>query len=95
MYPQIISNELFQKVQAKASQYQYGTRSEKAIYLFKHKLKCGYCGKPISSECTITRKGEKINYYKCLGIKKYRNGCPKQTLRQEEIESFLMNAIIE
>ena len=37
---------------------------------------------------------EKDSYYKCLGIKKYRNGCQKETIRKEVLEKFLLNTII-
>lgn len=72
----------------------YGKRSVKTVYLFKNKLVCGYCGKPISAESGTTRLGKKINYYKCTGIKKYRNNCIKETIKQDILEEYLLNTII-
>lgn len=93
-YPQIIDKETFQTVQEKNKENHYGKYSIKTVYLFKNKLKCGYCGMPISAECARTRNGTKLNYYKCRGIKKYRNGCIKETIRQEVLEEFLLDTII-
>lgn len=94
LYPQIIDKETFQIVQEKNKENHYGKYSIKSVYLFKNKLKCGYCGNPISAECARTRNGTKLNYYKCRGVKKYRNGCVKETIRQEVLEEFLLNTII-
>ena len=74
--------------------FRSGKYSIKSVYLFKNKLKCGYCGNQISAECARTRNGTKLNYYKCRGVKKYRNGCVKETIRQEVLEEFLLNTII-
>jgi hypothetical protein len=50
---------------------------------------------PISAESGTKRNGEKANYYKCIGIKKYHNGCNKETIRQDVLEEFILNTIIE
>jgi len=93
MYPQIIDNETFNKVKARFKVDRYGTKSVKTIYLLRNKLVCGYCGKMVSAESGTTRLGKKINYYKCIGIKKYRNGCQKETIRQDILEEFILNSI--
>lgn len=94
LFPRIIDDDLFHKVQIKNKENHYGKYRIKTTYLFKNKLKCGYCGMPISAESGRTRKKAKLNYYKCLGIKKYHNGCRKETIRQEVLEEFLLDAII-
>lgn len=95
MYPRIIDDETFEKVRAKSKVNHYGKRSVKAVYLFRNKLICGYCGKPISAESGTARNGTKRNYYKCIGIKKYHNDCEKETIRQDILEQFLLDTIIE
>jgi len=95
MYPRIIDNETFEKVRSKTKVNHYGKRSVKTIYLLRNKLICGYCGKPISAETGTSRHGVKVNYYKCLGIKKYRNGCQKETMRKDILEQFILDTIIE
>lgn len=94
MFPRIIDDETFAKVKARSKVNHYGKRSVKTVYLFRNKLVCGYCGKPISAESGTTRLGKKINYYKCIGIKKYRNGCVKETIRQDILEEYVLNIII-
>ena len=95
MYPRIVDDETFEKVRSKTQVNHYGKRSVRAVYLFRNKLICGYCGKPISAESGTSKLGKKINYYKCIGIKKYRNGCIKETIRQDILEQFLLDTIIE
>ena len=94
MYPQIISQELFNKVKAKRRVNQLGKQSLKTVYLLRNKLVCGYCGKPISSECGRSKMGKKINYYKCTGRKKFHNNCIKKTVRQDVLEKFIVDLII-
>ena len=94
MFPRIIDDETFAKVKARSSVNHYGKRSVQTVYLLRNKLICGYCGKPISAESGTTRNGKKINYYKCSGIKKYRNGCIKETVRQEILEEYVLNILL-
>ena len=94
MFPRIIDDETFMKVKARSRVNHYGKRSVQTVYLLRNKLICGYCGKPISAESGTTRNGKKINYYKCSGIKKYRNGCIKETVRQEILEEYVLNILL-
>ena len=94
MYPRVIDQETFEKVKAKTKVNHYGKRSVQTIYLLRNKLVCGYCGKPISAETGTNGSGGKVNYYKCIGIKKYHNGCIKQTIRQDNLEEFILNIIL-
>ncbi len=95
MYPQIIDNELFEKVRKIVNANKYGKRSIKVVYLLRNKLKCGYCGRPISAETGTARNGEVIRYYKCLGRKKDRNGCNKAIIRKDELELIIVNNIVQ
>ena len=94
MYPQIVSNEVFEKVRSKSRVNHYGKRSVRLVYLLRNKLICGYCGNPISAESGTAKNGEKRNYYKGLGRKKFNNGCEKSTIRKETLESFVVDTII-
>ena len=64
MYPAIVSAEIYNIVRKKIDQNKYGKRSTETVYLLKHKLKCGYCGMPISAECGTASNGQKKHYYK-------------------------------
>lgn len=75
MYPQIVPVEIYEKVRQKTNQNKYGKRSVEVVYLLRNKLKCGYCGEPISAECGTTSQGKKRRYYKCLGKKRHTTNC--------------------
>ena len=94
MFPRIIDDETFAKVKARSKVNHYGKRSIQTVYLLKNKLVCGYCGKSISAESGTTKQGKQIHYYKCIGIKKYRNGCIKETIRQDILEEYILDILI-
>ena len=95
MYPQIISEELFNAVRKIAPTHKKGKRSLKTTYLLRHKLICGYCGRPISAETGTAKNGEVFRYYKCLGRKQDKNGCQKSVVRKECLEELVINAIVK
>ena len=95
MYPQIVSTEIYEKVRQKTNQNKYGKRSIEVVYLLRNKLKCGYCGEPISAECGTTSQGKKRRYYKCLGKKRHTTNCNKQTVRKEILGDLVIKILIE
>lgn len=94
MYPAIVPNEIYDKVRKKIDLNKYGKRSTELVYLLRHKLKCGYCGMPISAECGTAKDGSKRHYYKCLGRKR-NNGCTKSSVRKELFEGFVLDNILK
>ena len=95
IYRQLIPTDTYQKVREKAEKNKFGKRSVKTVYLLRHKVKCGYCGRPISAETGTARNGEEKRYYKCIGRKKDNNGCIKTQIPKEFLEEFVSNVIIE
>lgn len=95
MYPQIVPVEIYDKVRQKTNQNKYGKRSVEVVYLLRNKLKCGYCGEPISAECGTTSQGKKRRYYKCLGKKRHTTNCNKHTVRKEILEDLVIKILIE
>lgn len=95
MYPRIVSQEIYNKVRKKTSQNHYCKRSIEVVYLLRNKIKCGYCGEPISAECGTTSQGKKRRYYKCLGKKRHTTNCNKQTIRKEILEDLVIKILIE
>ena len=95
IYPQLIPTDIYQKVREKAEKNRFGKRSVKTVYLLRHKVKCGYCGRPISAETGTARNGEVKRYYKCIGRKKDNNGCIKTQIPKEFLEEFVSNVTIE
>ena len=94
MYPAIVPNEIYDKVRNKINLNRYGKRSVELVYLLRHKLKCGYCGMPISAESGTAKDGTKRHYYKCLGRKR-NNGCTKSSVRKEVFEEFVLDNILK
>lgn len=94
MYPQIVPTDIYENVRAKISENKYGKRSVEVVYLLRHKLKCGYCGQPISAETGTSKNGQVKRYYKCLGRKR-QNGCKKSMIGKEYLENLIISAIIE
>lgn len=95
IYPQLIPIDTYQKVREKAEKNKFGKRSIKTVYLLRHKVKCGYCGRPISAETGTARNGEVKRYYKYIGRKKDNNGCIKTQIPKDFLEEFVSNVIIE
>ncbi|MCI6947151.1 MAG: zinc ribbon domain-containing protein, partial [Clostridiales bacterium] len=94
MYPQIVPTDLFEVVRKKTEQNKYGSRSVEVVYLLRNKIKCGYCGSPISAECGTAKNGEKKRYYKCLG-RKDQSGCKKSQVRKEILEKYVLDNVCE
>lgn len=94
IYPQIVPQEIFESVRRKIAVNKYGSRSVEVVYMLRNKVKCGYCGSPISAECGTAKNGEKIRYYKCLG-RKHHNGCTKAQVRKETLEKYVIDNICE
>lgn len=63
IYPQIVPKELFDKIKRKLAKNKLGSRSVKETYLLRNKVKCGYCGHPISAECGTAKNGDVKRYY--------------------------------
>ena len=95
IYPRLLPQDLYESVRRKVESNKFGKRSVKTVYLLRNKVRCGYCGKPISAETGTARNGEIKRYYKCIGRKKYQNGCQKTQVPKEFLENFILNAIIE
>ncbi|MDE5765595.1 MAG: recombinase family protein [Clostridia bacterium] len=94
MYPQIVPTEIYEKVRAKINENQYGKRSVEVVYLLRHKLKCGYCGQPISAETGTSKNGQVKRYYKCLGRKR-QNGCQKSMIGKDYLENLIIATTID
>ena len=78
MYPQIIPEELYEKVRAISEKNKRGKRSIKTVYLLRDKMICGYCGMPVVAESNTGKKREPDRfYYKCKGRKRKLNDCRK------------------
>jgi DNA invertase Pin-like site-specific DNA recombinase len=94
IYPQIISEKLFNIVQKKIKENCYGTHKPDIVYLLKNKARCGYCGKQIQSYTGTSQTGTICRYYACVG-KKDKIKCSKTNIRKEIIESIIVDTTIK
>lgn len=90
--PQIISEELFDRVQARFERSKKAPAREKAKvnYLLTTKLYCGKCGVFMVGESGTSRTGDTHNYYKCSNVKR-KKGCDKKSVRKEMIENLVID----
>lgn len=71
IYPQIISQELFEKVKVKLDANKYGCRKDNhEIFRIKDKIYCGNCNRKMYPVSAISSNGNTIRYYKCITTKK-------------------------
>ena len=94
LYPRIVPQELYDSVRQKIDANKYGKQSVEVVYLLKHKVRCGYCGQPISADSGTSMNGEVKRYYKCRG-RKIGGSCHKQPIRKDVLENLVIDKIIE
>lgn len=94
--PRIIDDDTFQKVQEmlKINKRAPAHKWSRADYLLTDKLFCGKCGANMAGESGTSKTGAKHNYYICTK-KKREKTCDKKAVRQELIESLVLQATIE
>ncbi len=89
--PQIISEELFNRVQARFERSRKVPARSKAqtAYLLTTKLHCGKCGAFMVGESGTSRSGNVHYYYKCSYAKR-KKGCNKKSVKKEWIEDLVV-----
>ena len=94
-FPPIVSEELFHIVQSMLAKNKLGSHSRDTVFLLKGKLYCGICGKKMNGESGTSWTGKMNYYYKCATKKKKSSACPKETVRKEDIEKFVVQTTID
>lgn len=95
IYPQIISPEVFEKIQTAILNNKYAKRDETKPYLLKNRLICGYCGKSIIAEAGTSRNKTVHKYYKCSSLKRILSDCQKTVVRKDIIEDTVLITTLE
>ncbi|MGM9684023.1 MAG: recombinase family protein, partial [Eubacteriales bacterium] len=92
--PQIVSQELFERVQERMAKNKKSPARYKAEeeYLLSTKLFCGKCQRMMAGESGKRRDEAIYRYYKCSGVKR-KLGCDKKTVRKDWIEDLVVNEI--
>ena len=94
IYPRIVPEDVFEIVRCKVKNNKYGKHKPDIVYLLKHKLICGYCGKPVNSESGTSRNGTVMRYYKCSG-KRTDKSCPLSPVRKDLLEQIVLESTYE
>ena len=94
--PPIVTQELFDQVQAKLTTNKKAPGKHKAEeeYLLTTKLYCGHCQRMMIGESGTSRTGQTHRYYKCIGVKKHM-GCDKKSVKKEWIEELVLAYILK
>lgn len=87
--PQIISEELYEAVQARLERNKKAPSSKKARepFLLTTKLFCGLCECAMTGVSGTSHTGAKHYYYKCVGKK---SGCKQETVQKDLIEEAVI-----
>lgn len=90
--PQIIPEELFERVQARFERSKKASARFKAKveYLLTTKLHCGKCGAFMVGECGTSKTGKTHHYYKCSNVKR-KKGCNKKSVKKDWIEDLVVD----
>lgn len=94
IYPRIVSQELFEIVQAKIEKNRYGKHKPDVRFLLKFKVKCGYCGNSVSSDCGTSKTGKSWRYYNCNRKKKPKT-CKLKAVGKEIFEQLVVDTLLE
>lgn len=85
--PRIISDELFEEVQAILGEKKRGHRPATEDYILSGKLYCGHCKDQMSGTSGTSKTGKIHRYYKCTNSPK---NCDKRNVRKEFIEPLVV-----
>ncbi len=95
--PAIVSEELFNQVQAKLQEKKKAPARAKALeekYLLSTIAKCGYCGRSVIGISGTSKTGKKHFYYRCSSQNK-RLKCELKSNRKFDLEDFVAQKTLE
>ncbi len=95
-YPQIISQELFNKVQKKLAEHKLAPATQKAKveYLLTGKIFCGHCQKPMVGVSGTGKAHKTYNYYACSTRYKYHT-CKKSNEQKDFLENYIIQQTLK
>ena len=93
--PRIISDDLFQRVQAKLvkDKVTKGAHVVKEEYILTTKLFCGYCKELMIGYSGTSKSDRKYYYYRCKNVKGH--DCSKKIVPKKEIEELVLNECLK
>ncbi len=88
IYPEIISKELYEKVQKRMDLTRYGCRKDNhEIFKLKDKIFCGDCNRKMYPVTAKSGNGNTLRYYNCIGTKK--DNCKVTRIYKDFIENIV------
>lgn len=95
--PSIVSQELFDAVQAKLKSNKHQNTGKRVIAVeqpLKGKVFCGKCGGAMTIHYKYPARGsERYEYYRCA-TKQRGKGCTGMSIRKDELEETVANAVL-
>lgn len=93
VYPQIISDELWRKVEMIHQQNKIAPSSKKAVYeyILTGKLVCGVCKKKMSG-ASGSSKAKRVHYYYVCNSHKKGEKCTTTSVQKDYIEDLVINS---
>jgi len=91
IYPQLIDNETWQKVQEyhKANKHSPSRKKEIYDFLLSGKLICGDCKRLMVGDSGTSSTGEKYYYYSCLSKRRKNIDCKQKPVKKQELEDLV------
>ncbi len=95
IYPQIISDELWRKVQAihDANKHAPGRKKEIYDFILSGKLVCGDCHKLMVGESGTSKTGAIHYYYSCLSKRRKRAKCNLKSVQKQYLEDTVLQTV--
>lgn len=100
MYPQIVSKELFERVQKRLQKNKYfagGTATAREPYLLTGKLYCGECGTDMVADGGTSKTGKRNYYYICKHMRDKIGDppCKKRRENKDVLEQAVTQFVID
>ncbi len=97
IFPRIISDELWNAVQAINDENKFSPGRKKEIYdyILSGKLICGDCKRKMIGESGTSKTGDIHYYYICLNHRQRKKPCDTKALRKQYLEDFVVNATVK
>ncbi len=92
--PRIVSDEMWDMVQALRSITHKGKSRSKYIYLLSGLVYCGECGSKMHGNCHYNGQGQNYYAYRCSN-KHSKHICKNKEVRAEYLEHFVLDTLLE
>lgn len=94
IYPKIIDDITWQKVQDIHAENQHAPGRKKEIYDFilSGKLYCGDCQRPMVGESGTSKLGRIYYYYSCLAKRRKQHPCKLKSVEKQWLEDLVINS---